>query len=525
MKSGGWRILATIGWCMAVAVGVWSSAGVASAQDALEVTGDELLQQGAEQLEAEEFSTARETFSQLVAGASLDPRGYFGRAQALIGLEKYEEALQDFKDALDRAQSPDPDMQRLRAAILHARGEMYVDLGPQLYGTALPDLQAAHELDPENLQYAFTLGKVYAAASPQNPPFGEQAIPLLTGFLDANPDHAEALRYRGQAYASIRKFEESLADINRSLELEPEEHLAHFALGAIYLQQEDYRQAVDAFDAAIANYTPEDPESELPYAQGYLTKAAALEELGKVATDPAEQVAAFTRQVEACDELLALLPEGQDTSSIKVAAHFRRGVGLRLLGKFGAAVNSLTEAIDLNPEMGEAYFRRAICFHEMGEPQLALLDLEATQSLNFEDPRAYLWEGLTYAQMGNYRDAIRAYNAAISFSNRYLDAYLNRAHAYFQLDEYERAIESFNECIRLQPTQAAHYYKRGLSQRKLGRIDQAVQSYTNAIEINDRYWPAYDALIPELERQGRRELADEYRRKRAQMGPPATAAR
>jgi len=488
------------------------------AQDSLDAAAGSALERGAAALQQEDYETARAEFTEAIAGAQLtDPRGYIGRAQAEVSLELYEEAIKDFKAALDRTNSPAPEMQALRGEVLYRRGKMYLDLGGQNMSAAAPDLQAAYETNRDNLNYAFALGKLYALVSPNSPGAGVQAEPLLTQFLEENPDDAEALRLRGQAYASQSKLDEALADMSRSIELEPNSHEGYFALAIIYLREEDYEKSIDALDRSIQTYEPEEEQEDMPFSQAYLTKAIAHEELGKLEEDAAERKAQFQASIETCDTLLGLLPDRPEVAGTKFTTLYRKGIGQRLLAQFGPAVASLTEAIDLNPEYGEAYFRRAICFTEMGEEGLALRDLQATQSLNFEDARAYLWEGITYAQMGKYRDAIRSYNESISYSNRYLDAYLNRGHAYFQLGEYQSAIDSFNECIRLQPSEPSYYYKRGLCYEKLGETEAAVRSYMNAIQFKETYAPAYDQLIPLLQSSGRESLAGQYRTKRSNL--------
>src|SRR5690606_23884141 len=118
-------------------------------------------------------------------------------------------------------------------------------------------------------------GKVYALVSPQYPQYSPLAVEMLTEFLDANADHAEGLRLRGQAYAAQRKFEEAMADTRRSLELEPDNHEAHFAVGILEVQQENWASAIDALAQSIEKYTPEEgDESGLPFVQAYLLIAS-----------------------------------------------------------------------------------------------------------------------------------------------------------------------------------------------------------------------------------------------------------
>lgn len=475
-------------------------------------------------LDQEDWETAADLYTQIVNAATAQRNtgaqalALIGRAQAWVGLDLPQKAQEDFKTAYDLTNSANPEIVKLRSELQYQRGKMYLDMGSQFLGAALPDLQAAYEADRGNLDRAFALGKAYAIGSPFQPGFGAQAEPLLSDYLAENPDDAEALRLRGTAFASMNKVEDAFADLNRAVELDPDDYENYSTLATIHITQEEYPEAIDALKKSIENYEPEEGKEDIPFAQGYITLSVVQEELGKTAASPAEREAALLGSIEACDELLSLLPEGREYDSVRSEAYYHKGIAHRFLEEYGQAVKQLGESIKLNPEKGEAYFRRAICFVNMGEYELALRDLDDTKALNFEDARAYLWKGITYAKMGEYREAIRAYNAAISFSNRYADAYRNRAHAYFQLGEFDSAIDSFNECIRLDFEEPSNYYKRGLCYDNLGKPEDAAKSYINAIRFDENYAAAYDRLIPLLEQQGQADLAAQYRAKRATLG-------
>ena len=500
---------------LAMAAGVMLLATVAFAQDeldSLDAAGDSSMQQGFNALESEEYEAARDAFTDALAASPGNVEALIGRARAFAGLEQPQAAITDFTQAWTYTSSSTEQAKLLRAKTQFYRGKMYLDLGNQYAGTALPDLQAAYDADRENLLYSFQLGKAYSlAGGPQ------QAEPLLTAYLEEYPDDAEALRLRGTSFASMRKKDEALADLNRAVELAPDDHENYVSLATVYMVNEEYEPAANALEKAIEKFVPEEDQEEIPFSQGYLTLAMVYEEMGKNATDTEKAQADYQKSIATCDKLLGMFPDDPGYDQQRAATYFRKGVGHRLLQEYGKAVEALTEAVDRNPELAEAYYRRAICFAEMGENKLALRDLTDTETLSFGDARPYLWEGIVYAQMGEYREAIRSYNKAIALSNRYSDAYLNRAHAYFQLGEYEAAIDSFNECIRLHPAAAEYYYKRGLCYHNMKQLGEAVQSYINAIQFDEDYAPAYDQLIPALEQEGRIDLANRYREKRASI--------
>jgi tetratricopeptide (TPR) repeat protein len=493
----------------------------ASAQDNLEEASGTALERGAAALREENWEAAREEFTEAIATNPADPRGYIGRGQALAALDLPQDALADFKTAMDYTNRADEASKTLRAETQYQRGKMYLDMGNQFIGTAVPDLQAAVASNPNDLRYSFALGKALAIASPFSPGAGAQAEPLLTKYLEENPNDAEAYRLRGTAFASMNKVPEAMADLNKAIELDPESYENYLTLATLEITQKNFQSSVDALEKAIELYKPEEGQEDIPFIQGYITLAVVYEELGKIATDENEARAAFEKAIATADKLIELLPEDKNYDPSRAEAWRHRGIAHRFMDQYGAAVKDFSKSISYNREQGEAYFRRAICFTLMGEEELALRDLKSTQALNYEDARAYLWQGMAYAKMGDYREAIRAYNTAISFSNVYTDAYLNRAHAYFQLGEYENAIESFNECILLESENPTNFYKRALCYENLGNLEDAVQSYTTAIEFDDKYQKAYDRLIPVLEQLGRTELAEQYRAKRAELGPTA----
>ncbi|MGL4511511.1 MAG: tetratricopeptide repeat protein [Lacipirellulaceae bacterium] len=494
----------------------------APAEDAAQGTAEEQLQArfaaGIELFKNGDYGAAVAAFSDIVtATQGYSPQPLLARAKALAALEEYESALADLKNALTYAQSAPALVPEIQAA----RGEIYSKLGA--YQQALPDFQAAASADRANAQYQFNLGKALSKLGG-----ADAAVKALTRYVDSDLEEksqlAEALRLRGLSYASLGKAEKSLEDFAASLELDDKHHEAFFGRASLALQQKDYAKASDDLRAAIDSYVPENEEDELPFVQGYLTFAFALEELGKNAEDPAAAKAAFESSLATCDKLLELLPDDgmrAEVESARAATLFRKGVAERLLGDYATAVRSFTKALQLNPGLGEALFRRGVCFFYMGEEELAISDFEQAASINYDSPRSNMWKGLALAKQGNYYEAVRAYGESVAVSDRYVPAFVNRGLAQLQRGEIQKAIDDFNEAIRLQPTEAKHYYRRGMAYSLLGDRERAIQSLITAIEYDQTLKSAYESLSTELEANGQSQLAGEYRRRAAELAATA----
>lgn len=508
----------TLGCLMAVPVAAQDEVG-----DVGELTPQEqlqaLLEQGQNQLNEGEFEAAATTFGTVVSAferaGAYAPAPLLFRAKAYAGLEDYEAAIEDLKKAIQYAQS----QPQILPEIQNTRAEIYMEVGG--FQAALPDLQAATQANRSNPRYQFNLGKTMVKLGGAEP--GEKA---LTKYLDAEIEgeeerRAEALRLRATAYGGLRKFDEARADIDASLDLEPDNHEPYFTRAQIALQEEDYTAAAADLQLAIEKYTPEDEDDEMPFVQGSLLRASIFEEMGKEAARDGDSAAASTAYANCkkeCDDLLEAVGEDDPRSAqIRVAVLFRKGVAERLLGELGAAVKSFSKTLEIDPNQGEAYFRRGICFHFMGEEKLAIRDFEQAGSINFDSPRANLWKGMSWAKLGEYGEAIRAYGESISVSDRYTPAYVNRGLAHLAVGDHGKAIDDLNEAIRLQPTEALHYYRRGTAQSRAGDREKAIQSFMNAIEFDTRLRPAYAALATELEATGQSGLASEYRRRASQL--------
>ncbi len=242
-----------------------------------------------------------------------------------------------------------------------------------------------------------------------------------------------------------------------------------------------------------------------------------LLEAAKKAPDQETKDELYAQALAECDKLLDLTGDDARYAQIRSATEFRRGVCLRLMGRYGDAVAALTEAINLNPDLAEAYFRRGICFYNMDEEDLAVLDFKHAGNIEYTDPRPKLWEGFAFAKKGEFHEAIRCYGEALAQSDRYVPAYVNRGLAYMMLDENDKALTDFNAALRLEPAEWTHYFKRGMAYERLGKAKQAADSFVSALRFYDKYPPTYRHAAAALNSLGQNDVAAEYTSKAAEL--------
>lgn len=442
-----------------------------------------------------------------------------GRGRALMGAKEYDAAEKDFKSILQ------DDPQNVSALV--ALGQLKIETGkPDDIQDALDAFQKAVKGDSSNIDAQFGYGKVLELLGR-----ADEAVQPLAHVVAADPKNAEAYRLLGTAYGAQYKTKQAIDDLNKAIELNPDDSESYFSLGALDMRLENYKGAVDEIEKAISHYKPKPGQEDQPYYQGYLTRAAAFLELGKAAKDPAEQKTAYQNALDETKKLIAMLDSKNPTQAKGLAAAlFSRGVAERMLGQYGPAIRTFTQAIELRTNaaaddstsafLSDVYFRRGICFFEIGEEKMAISDFEASAHLNTDDPRANLWEGFTYAKLGEYQQALRAYGDAIAASDRYTPAYFNRALTYMMIGDYKKAVNDFNEAIRLEPANADYYFKRGLAYEALGDNQKAAESYASAIQFDDKHEGAHRHMADVQQALGHTELANQYRQKAAALATP-----
>lgn len=177
-------------------------------------------------------------------------------------------------------------------------------------------------------------------------------------------------------------------------------------------------------------------------------------------------------------------------------------------GRFDDAIETLDEAIALDPENVEAYTLRGASYAAQREYQRAIDDFTRALNIVPYDWSVYVFRADTYANMGERGEAMLDYDMALELNPRYLPAYQNRAALHqilgqadeAALDElmvqgitqstrsgYRRAIDAFSDVIALDNGEnrvsAYAYYNRGLAFFSLEDFESSIEDFTSALEI------------------------------------------
>ena len=460
---------------------------------------------GVKLLEEEKYEDAIVEFAKATADDTF-AEAYLGQGEALRLLEDYQAAIQSYTKARDRNQ----DLPRAHFGL----GMCHKELG-QL-DLAMNDFLNAIDQDRRDPEIAANLGKLYLDIGDVT-----NALRTLDTAVELDPENADVYLDRGWAYTQMRQTDEGIADLRKSIELDPENHDAHFKLSNVYLFLEEYENAIEALTNTIKYYEPEESTDPDIYISGYIMRADTELKLAGEDTTPDEEREKLYEKV--IEDTQAVLDEYPDRLPDSGNALYLKGRALRMLLRYGEAIKTLTEAIQMIPGgsdvpyLGEAYLKRGICWLNQEEPDLARRDFQQAASLNYEDPLPYFWVGLTYAQEEEYRKALDSYGEAIAKNPGQTSAFVNRGLAYLQEEDYQKAVDNFNEAIRLEPTESEHFYKRGVAYMWLEEYEKAFNSFQLATLFNEKNAKAFRGGAIAANRLDRGSLARQYENSAAEL--------
>ena len=169
--------------------------------------------------------------------------------------------------------------------------------------------------------------------------------------------------------------------------------------------------------------------------------------------------------------------------------HFERGISQSLIKQYTNAVNSYTEAIQLNPSNPFIYMNRATTRAEMID-FISSID-NSYQSITFDsDPAKRLHHSTTRTY--SYDEAIEDMNKAIKLYPELAEAYYNRANLMAISGRLPEAYDDYTRAIELEPELGEAYYNRGLVQIYMKDTRKGCMDLSKAGELGIA--SAYDIL-------------------------------
>lgn len=292
-----------------------------------------------------------------------------------------------------------------------------------------------------------------------------------------DPTDGTALEVRAQLYYEQQRYDESDADYQQILQLNPGGEIGRMGLGRNAYARKDYDRAIIQYDKVIT-LLPE-------YSSGFSFRA--------------EAYLAKEEYLKAMDDICKALEIDSDSKAHYLMFQFPANQLNLVVAKLKGMSAKYPHTSEYEYYIAQVYKYRRM-FVESNEA------LERAFGI---DARSYLLEMMAdnYSEMGDYSKALEYIDRTIQMDSEDEDLISRRADILGESGDIEGAIAMWGEYIEKKPDDFGGYYRRGFFEDNSGRTEQALADYDMAIMLEPKYAYAYLGKGDMLEILGRHDEA------------------
>lgn len=313
----------------------------------------------------------------------------------------------------------------------------------------------------------------------------------------------DVLELRADAYEKLKKYDESLRDVNGILATDPGNHRYNILAAGLYTQKGAYKEAADALTKA------------LPKAQNsadlYYRIAEARSKYGDIEGQAAAAEEAIKRNTSFLADSQVLLgqaryaqkriPEAITAYSKALASRPDKLEAYRNLARLYRSQNQIDEAIktleegkDRNATNGEVYKDLSLAY-SLGERFDAAVGAGASAAqLLPDDPVAHMYLCRAYVQVEKWELATGSCNKALNLAREdgeslywLARAYEGRLKPADAAGYYKRSAESLESFTKNFPEDPDGFYVLGNAYADLRQYPKALEAYRRALELNPKF--------------------------------------
>lgn len=270
----------------------------------------------------------------------------------------------------------------------------------------------------------------------------DKAIQLYGRLIKKNPQHFAAYNNRGILWERkpVKDMEEQLKnrgfakeDYEKSLEINFRQPETYNNLGALYLDEKDYSNAIYNFTQALA-LRPN-------YFIALMNRGIAYSRMGDISS--ALEDFSKAERLSAGEPLLFL----------------NRGLAYYEIGQYESAVSDYSRILDLDPDNARAYLERARAFIKLKYPANAYSDLETAVALKPSYALAYYYLGDLTFRRGEKDKALALLTRSKELSNKYAPTY-DLMGDMLAMEDPIAAVANYQVAAKLDPAHAKRYNRK-----------------------------------------------------------------
>ena len=264
----------------------------------------------------------------------------------------------------------------------------------------------------------------------------------------------------GSIYKDLGDLDQALASTLKSLELKPDNSIAHMNLGSIHKDLGNLDQAL-ASTLKSLELKPDNPD-------GLINLGSLYRELGEL------------------DQALSSTLKSLELKPENLTALMNLGGIYKDLGDLDQALASTLKSLELNPHNAAAYSNLGVIYKELGDLDQALASTDKSLELNPDNAAAYCNLGVIYKELGDLNQALSSTLKSLELKPDNPDAHMNQGMTYEILYELENALESYTKSAKLltqyrEESSLTSLISASIILLQLDRVEEAKATLSSAI--------------------------------------------
>jgi tetratricopeptide (TPR) repeat protein len=152
--------------------------------------------------------------------------------------------------------------------------------------------------------------------------------------------------------------------------------------------------------------------------------------------------------------------------------------------RYDKAIESLKQALELNPNLAPAYLNLGSAYLQLGSYSDAVESIKKAIAINPKDAESRFELGNAYVAMRRPVEAAESFKEAVRLNPGFANAQMGLGNVYLNVGQLEQAVSAYQETIRLNPKLVGAHHNLGIAYVRLGRTDVALESLKTAVQLN-----------------------------------------
>jgi tetratricopeptide (TPR) repeat protein len=303
------------------------------------------------------------------------------------------------------------------------------------------------------------------------------AISKYKSILAVAPHLAPAYNNLGALYLRQREYQQAIAILKQGLQVEPSMYSASVLLGIAYFEAGKYTEARQRLEAAV-RANPKDNNAEF-----YLAKVLIqLQDFGPAATHLQELTKREPKNQEIWYMLGNVYIQLSEAALAKVDAinpdsvlsHEIRGDIMASMKNFDGALVEYKKAVDIAPHQSGTHYKLGDAYWQLDDWADATEQFQA-ELANDPDSCTAQWKlgDILLQQHIRPEEALDDINKALQTCPYLTEARPDRATALIRLNRYQEAMPDLKTAIKSDPDEPRYHFMLAQAYRGLGRTSDA----------------------------------------------------